>query len=311
MSELNFQQLAHGITCIDANYVDRGMACFYLLEQGGEYAVIETGTSHSVAALTALMELRGIEADCIRYVIPTHVHLDHAGGAGAMMAQFPQTQLVIHPRGARHMIEPQRLIESTVAVYGEKVFRQLYGDIVPVDAQRVMVAGDGDCVELSGRRLQMRHTRGHANHHFCIWDEASKGWFTGDMFGICYPWFRFAGGDFLLPSTTPTQFDPAAYLESLATLDSYGPSRMFLTHYGELAYSAEKSQLLARQVEAWRDLALQDDSNVSTLQGKLEAHSLQLLRRLDDNNDEAQHRAWLKFDTKLNAQGIQFWLQKN
>jgi glyoxylase-like metal-dependent hydrolase (beta-lactamase superfamily II) len=124
------EELGHGITCIDARYMRAGMACFYLLQQGDELAIIETGTSHSVESLLELMRARGLNPEQVRYVIPTHVHLDHAGGAGRMMQVFPRASLVVHPRGARHMIEPAKLIAGSIAVYGEEQFRVLYGDVV-------------------------------------------------------------------------------------------------------------------------------------------------------------------------------------
>ena len=304
------QQLGFGITCIDAAYISPGIACFYLLEHGGDCAVIETGTSHSVANLLAVMADRGIDPGQVRYVIPTHVHLDHAGGAGSMMARFPNATLLIHPRGARHMIDPQRLIESALGVYGEKRFRRLYGEIVPVARERVLEMSDGDSVELAGRSLVFRHTRGHADHHFCVWDDTSRGWFSGDMFGISYPWCRFAGGDFLLPATTPTQFDPEAYGASLDLLGDYAPQRIYLTHHGELLYSKDKAGLLARQVAAYRDLAPSYAGDKPALEQALSDYSVDQLRDLATGKSEPELRQLLAFDMDLNAQGLQVWLQR-
>ena len=104
------EELGFGITRIDAGYLDPGVACFYLLESDDEYAVVETGTQYSVPVLEALLDDRGIASEQVRYVIPTHVHLDHAGGAGAMMQRFPNAQLLAHPRGARHLIDPAVLV---------------------------------------------------------------------------------------------------------------------------------------------------------------------------------------------------------
>ena len=191
MASSSYTSLGFGITCIDAAYVKPGVACFYLMEEEGECAVLETGTCHSVASLQRLMADRDLAPEQVRYVIPTHVHLDHAGGAGTMMSIFPEAQLLIHPRRARHMTDPERLISGATEVYGEELFRQLYGDIQPVDSSRVVSMADGEKVSLGGRQLEFRHTRGHAEHHFCVWDEVSQGWFSGDMFGVSYPWCRF------------------------------------------------------------------------------------------------------------------------
>ena len=302
--------LGYGITCIDAGYIRPGMACFYLLEQDGECAVIETGTSHSFGNLARVMVHLALGPEQVRYVIPTHVHLDHAGGAGTMMAAFPNAQLLIHPRGAKHMAAPERLIASSMEVYGEAPFRRLYGTILPVDPARIVAMEDGQSISLGGRQLEIRHTRGHANHHFCVWDETSRGWFSGDMFGISYPWFRFAGGDFVLPATTPTQFDPDDYLASLDLLDSYEPEHIYLTHYGALDYTARKVELLRRQIAAYRDLAPLYAGDKASLEQALSDYSLGEIRAFDAASPEAGLRELLAFDMDLNAQGLESWQRR-
>jgi glyoxylase-like metal-dependent hydrolase (beta-lactamase superfamily II) len=301
-----YTELEFGITCIDADYVKRGMACFYLIESQGEFAIVETGTQHSIGNLTSLLNQKQISFEQVRYVIPTHVHLDHAGGAGAMMELFPQAQLLIHPRGARHMIDPSRLIEGSQAVYGEEVFAQLYGDIKAIAQERVAEMADGDSVLLGSRKLLFRHTEGHARHHFCVWDEMSRGWFTGDMFGICYPWLRMREGDYLLPSTTPTQFDPEAYHRSLQILRSSNPRLMYLTHYGSVEFSGEKSALLASQVDAYCEMAL--SGNAKDLESSLIEYTLGRIQDFSPACDKGQARSLLAFDMQLNAQGIEHWL---
>ena len=310
MAEKIYTPLGYGITCIDAAYVSPGMACFYLMEEGGEYAVLETGTSHSADVLWQLLRARDISPEQVRYVIPTHVHLDHAGGAGTMMAALPNARLLIHPRGARHMADPTRLVEAAKAVYGDEFFAALYGDVEPVDPARIRQMQDGEIVSLAGRPLEFRHTRGHAQHHFCIWDARSQGWFSGDMFGVSYPWCRYPDGDFVLPSTTPSQFDPDAYLASLELLVSYSPQRMFLTHHGELAYSAQKSQLLTRQIRAYSELATADADDVVALQERLTQYTLELLSQFDASGAQAELRHRIAFDMQLNAQGLQIWRQR-
>ena len=310
MNESPGMQLGFGITCIEADYIRPGMACFYLMEQDGECALIETGTSHSVANLEQVMAAKALASEQVRYVIPTHVHLDHAGGAGAMMAAFPNAQLLIHPRGARHMADPGRLITSSQEVYGEQRFRELYGEILPIAEGRIRAMEDGETINLGERQLEIRHTRGHADHHFCVWDEMSKGWFSGDMFGISYPWFRFPAGDFLIPTTTPTQFNPEAYLASLEVLGSYQPQRIYLTHYGELAYTRELADVLARQIVSYCDLAPPHAGDKAGLERALSDYSMGLLREFETSAPEAELRKLLAFDMDLNAQGLQVWLQR-
>ena len=304
------RQLGCGITCIDASYIRTGLACFYLLEHAGECAIIETGTSRSLGNLQQVMASRGLAPEQVRYVIPTHVHLDHAGGAGAMMHVFPEAQLLIHPRGARHMADPQRLVASSEGVYGKAKFRELYGEITPVDPLRIRVMQDAETIDLAGRPLQVRHTRGHAEHHFCVWDEYSRGWFSGDMFGISYPWFRLPGGDFILPATTPTQFDPQAYIASLEILRSYDPQRIYLTHSGELLYTNEKIGLLQRQITAYAEMAVDHADNLPNLKQALTNYSLAVMREFDSQQTDEALLELLAFDLDLNAQGLAVWQQR-
>lgn len=299
--------LGQGITCLDANYVEPGIACFYLVGDDEHYALIETGTSHSVPGLLDYLESAGIAREQIRYVIPTHVHLDHAGGAGAMMAAFPQASLLIHPRGARHMAQPERLVQSAMLVYGEQAFHALYGEVTQVDASRIREVADGERILLGNRELEFRHTRGHANHHMCVWDERSRGWFSGDMFGVSYAWFRFAGGDFVLPSTTPTQFDPEAYLASLDLLASYSPRAMYLTHFGELPYREEAAGLLKAQVGRFCELAAELGDDPGALEQALARYAHELLKDFAPDTDENTLRRWAAFDVPLNTQGLLQW----
>ncbi len=307
MSKSNRRDLGHGISCIDTNYIRPDLACFYLLRAGDEFAVIETGTSHCAVTLLQVLDAMGVSVEQVRYVIPTHVHLDHAGGAGAMMAFLPEAALLLHPRGARHMADPARLVASSIEVYGEQRFHQLYGEIVPVDNGRIREMEDRSSVSLGDRRLEFRHTRGHANHHFCVWDEASQGWFSGDMFGISYPWFRFPGGDFVLPTTTPTQFDPGAFQNSLELLASYSPERMYLTHSGALDYSEDKLELLAGQVAHYAEIAANSAADLPGLETALTDYTLGLLQEFDTGLEETQLRELLAFDMDLNAQGLAIW----
>ena len=309
MNNNDCENLGFGITCIDAQYVKPGLACFYLLEDGEEYAVIETGTSHSVARLNTLLDARGIRPEQVRYIIPTHVHLDHAGGAGLMMSLFPAATLLVHPRGVRHMADPARLIDASKSVYGDELFEQLYGEIRPVDEARICAVEDGETVYVGERPLLFRHTRGHAEHHACIWDATSCGWFSGDMFGVSYPWCRFGERNFLLPSTTPSQFDPVAFATSLDVLESYNPRLIFLTHFGRLKYAPETAALLRRQVADYCEMARDCGGDIERLQSKLGEYSLAVLGEMRGEENASAWAEALTFDLQLNAQGLLTWLR--
>lgn len=219
-----YQDLGHDITRIDSAMLREELAACYLLRgasaNGGadEYAIIETGTHKTVPIILALLEQRGVRRDQVRYVIPTHVHLDHAGGVGGLMQALPEATLLVHPAGARHMIDPGRLKAGAMAVYGEDAFTEIYGDIVPVAAERVRAMADGTSAAVGDRQLVFYDTPGHARHHFCVHDPQSRGIFTGDTFGLAYPRLHTHRGPFIFPTTTPVQFDPPSSTANNVTL---------------------------------------------------------------------------------------------
>ncbi|MBN7795902.1 MBL fold metallo-hydrolase [Parahaliea mediterranea] len=306
MTGARFQSLPGDITCIDADYVQPGIACFYLVGDGDEYALVETGTSHSYDNLRRTLAALSIEPGQIRYVIPTHVHLDHAGGAGRYMRAFPQATLLVHPRGARHLIDPERLIASAQQVYGEEAFRALYGTIDPVPAERVRELADGERVAIGDRELLVQHTRGHAEHHLCLWDERTRGWFSGDMFGISYDYLRLPGGSFVLPATTPTQFDPEAYAESVATLAARAPRYMYLTHYGRLPFEGRQVDLLHDQLREYARLGDACAGDTAQLQAAVTEYTRERLAPLAGAEQARTLGERLEMDLALNVQGIAF-----
>ncbi|MBT4522948.1 MAG: MBL fold metallo-hydrolase [Halieaceae bacterium] len=310
METTTYTELGEGITCIDAQYTKSGVACFYLLEHQGECAIIETGTSHSVPYLEQLLQGKGISVDQVRYVIPTHVHLDHAGGAGLMMRRFPEAQLIVHPKGARHLADPARLVASAKTVYGEETFNRQFGEVIAVDEARIRAVEDGVTLKLGERVLAFRHTKGHADHHFCVWDETSRGWFSGDMFGISYADMHFPDGDFVMPTTTPTQFRPEEYLKSVQLLGSYSPQGMYLTHFGRVNYTSAVSEQLSSQIIAYRELALEFGELGDQLREELMHMTLDNLSRLNPPGGVENYRQALEMDVNLNAQGIEVWAQR-
>ena len=223
-----------GITAIDVDYVRPKLAASHLVVDGGRAAFVDTGTTHSLATLLYALEAKGIGRGDVDWVLTTHVHLDHAGGAGALMRELPNARCAVHPRGARHLAEPSKLIAGSMAVYGEERYRALYGEILPIDAARIFEAADGARIRLGGRELELIHTPGHALHHYCIVDAANALIFSGDTFGISYRDFDVDGRAFIFPTTTPVHFDPDALCRSVDRLMSYRPRSIFLTHYAEV-----------------------------------------------------------------------------
>ena len=216
----------HGICAVDSVYDRRLQTAIHLLVEGGRAAVIDTGTSHAVPHVIAALEARGVAPAQVDYVILTHVHLDHAGAAGQLMARFPNARLTVHPRGARHVVDPSRLLAATVAIYGAAQTRRIYGEILPVARERVIETPEGATLRLAGRELLFLDAPGHARHHVVVRDGESGHVFAGDTFGLSYRELDQDGRQFSFPTTSPSQFDPPALhrsIDRMLSLEAGGP----------------------------------------------------------------------------------------
>ena len=307
------QSLAHGIHVIDTGFHRPMFDASYLIVENGRGAFVDAGTNYSLPRLLGALEAAGLAPDAVDYVIATHVHLDHAGGVGLLMQHLPRATLVVHPLGAPHLIDPSRLLNGARAVYGDEEVARSYGEVIGVPAERVLRTEDGFVLDFAGRPLKFLDTPGHARHHHCIWDERSRGFFTGDTFGLSYREFDTAVGAWLMPTTTPVQFEPEALRRSVGRLLDYQPERMYLTHYGEVVDVPRLAGLFHRQLEAMVELALSlksEDNRHARLvrglteiqQGALAAHGVVL--------GEDRVAELLALDTELNAQGIGVWLDR-
>lgn len=305
------ESLAHGVHVIDTGFVRPRFDASHLIVENGRAAFVDTGTNHAVPRLLDALDSLGIARDAVDFVIATHVHLDHAGGAGALLRHLPRARLVVHKLGARHLVDPSRLIASARAVYGDDEVARSYGEPVPVPVERVLVADDGLALDLAGRLLQCFDTPGHARHHHCIWDERSRGFFTGDTFGVAYPEFTTARGAWLIPATPPTQFDPHALRASVQRLVAFEPERVYLTHYGELTsvpqLGAEFLARLERIVALGESVRARADRVAALQQGLADLYA-PWLREHGCALEEADALRLLHTDIELNAQGMDAWL---
>ena len=307
------QTLAHGIHVIDTGFHRPVFDAAYLIVENGRGAFVDTGTNDSVPRLLAALDTAGLTRDTVDFVIATHVHLDHAGGAGLLMQQLPSAKLVVHPNGARHLIEPSRLMAGARAVYGDAEVARTYGEVVGVPAERVLRTEDGMTLDFAGRPLKFLDTPGHARHHHCIWDERSHGFFTGDTFGLSYREFDTANRAWLMPTTTPVQFEPEALRTSVQRMLAYRPERMYLTHYGPVSGVARLADLFLTQLDAMVALALSlpDDAHRHrALMDGFSAIHLKSLLAEGSTMPEARMRELLALDTELNAQGVGVWLNR-
>lgn len=313
----HYERLNDEIVCIDTHQHRPRMAACYLIGGDGHYAFIESGTSLSVPHLLDVLDELGVSRAAVDYVMPTHVHLDHAGGAGALLRELPNARLVIHPRGARHMIDPSQLIAGATAVYGPEVMRANYGEIVPVPKSRVVVADvaqDRDfSLTLGARELLFIDAPGHARHHYAIWDETSRGWFTGDVFGLSYRDFDDAGRQYLIPTTSPVQFDPEAWEDTLRRLLAKSPAHVYLTHYSRVDAVRELGHDLRAGLAAYQSIASDHadapDRHARLCAGLMDYH-LDQLRRRGNPMPESRARDLLDIDVEINAQGLEVWLDR-
>ncbi|HET9645949.1 MAG TPA: MBL fold metallo-hydrolase [Burkholderiaceae bacterium] len=302
----------HGIYTIDTGFHRPRFDAAYLMVHDGRAAFIDTGPNHAVPRLLFALQAIGLEPEQVDYVIPTHVHLDHAGGAGLLMSKLPCARLVVHPRGARHMIEPAALYQGTLGVYGQEEMDRSYGSLVAVQAERVLSSSDGMTLELADRPLSFADTPGHARHHHCVWDEASRGWFTGDTFGLSYREFDTACGAWIMPTSTPVQFDPDALKASIQRLMERRPEAIYLTHFGKVEDVPRLARLLLEQVDAMVELgeSLRDvpGRHERLTQSLRESYRERLAEHgvaLNAHTDEL-----LALDVELNAQGLEIWLDR-
>jgi len=305
--------LDHGIHVIDTGFHRPRFDAAFLIVEKGRAAFVDTGTNHAVPRLLAALDAAGLAPEAVEMVIATHVHLDHAGGVGLLMQELPRARLIAHPRGARHLVDPARLVRSATAVYGPEEIERSYGTLVHVGADRVLKTADGMTLELAGRPLVFLDTPGHAMHHHCIWDERSRSFFTGDTFGLSYREFDTPRGAWIMPTTTPVQFQPDALRRSIGRMLAYSPQRLLLTHYGAVREVPRLAGLFLAQLDEMvalaRALARAHDRHAALKRG-LEAIHLKSLRAHGVTLGDERIRELLALDLELNAQGIGIWLDR-
>jgi glyoxylase-like metal-dependent hydrolase (beta-lactamase superfamily II) len=312
MEMFDWRDYGNGIVAFDAGYVRPILAAIHLIVENGRVAFVDTGSNDALPNALVALDKIGLDVATVDYVFLTHIHLDHAGGAGSMMDAFPNAKLVVHPRGSRHMAEPSKLVAGVSAVYGSEYVERVYGEILPIPAERIIEAKDGVVISLAGRELLCLDTPGHARHHICIVDRKTSGIFTGDMFGLSYREFDVAGRPFIFPTTTPTQFEPNEMRQSIQRLLSFKPEAMYLTHYSRVENVDSLGDDLFRRLDVMVDMAVAERGSGEQrhqrikqqlseyLLGEIRAHGCQLA--------ESVVLEILETDLELNAQGMEVWL---
>jgi len=307
------QPLGNGVYLIDTLYLRPGLAASHLVLDDGHAAFVDTGAAPAAPRLLAALDELGIAREQVDYLFLTHVHLDHAGGAGQLMQALPNARAVLHPRGAPHLIDPTRLIAGSIQVYGEALYRQLYGELVPIPAERVLVVEDGQRLALGRRMFEFIDAPGHARHHHCPIDLDHRDVYSGDNFGICYRELDTERGPFMLPTTTPVQFDPDALHATIDRMMSYQPQRVLQTHFGPVTDLERLARDLHASIVELVRIARQH-ADAADRCARIETDMFRYFSvRLDEHGypgDLARRHELLDDDVRLNAAGLEAWLNR-
>ncbi len=240
--------VAAGIHLVDLDYLGQPESiASALLETPDGFGVVDPGPTTSLATLRSALAERGASVTDLCWILLTHIHLDHAGGTGVLVSENPDLRVFVHERGARHLEDPTRLLESATRIYGDKM-EYLWGEFVPVPAANMTALEGGERLDLGGRALRVAAAPGHAWHHVAYLDERSGTAFVGDVAGERYP-----GTTFVIPVTPPPDIHLESWRESWEHLRQWNPTALFLTHFGAYPDVAAHLDQLERRTEAWAE----------------------------------------------------------
>ena len=305
-------EVTDGITAIDTLMGGRERYTAGYLLDAAEPALVETGPGTSVEPVAGALTHLGIGAEELAHVVLTHIHLDHAGGAGALSARFPRATVWVHERGAPHLADPARLVASTARVWGEAEMRELFGPTEAVDRERLRPLRDDDVIDLGDRRLDVLDTPGHASHHVGLVDDRTGAVFTGDALGIHVPDLPV-----LRPATPPPEFDMERAVTSIERIRERARSILLFAHFGPLRDVEATCDLAIRRLREWTDVvgaALRETEDPEELAARLEAAALGDIETgaaAELDVEMLEDRLRLLSSVRMNAAGIaRYWRKR-
>jgi len=245
-------EVAENVYLIDAEeaFIPNLTAAYFVNED--RKALIDTGPPSSATAILEAIRLLGVDSKEVSHIVVTHIHLDHAGGAGALVKEMPYAKVLVHPKGAKHLINPTKLMDSNVQVMGKEVVAR-YGSMVPIEPGKVEAVEDGVVIELSSQQtLKVIHTPGHANHHLSVYEERNKGLFTGDAVGMYF------SDEFLFPEAVPYDFNLRLALESIEKLKQLPLEILYFSHFGTSKRPDVMLQMARDGLKFWSGLVFQN-----------------------------------------------------
>jgi glyoxylase-like metal-dependent hydrolase (beta-lactamase superfamily II) len=308
-----YEPMGSGVFAVDTLHGRERAVAGYLLVEDGHAALIDTGTHLAAPNFRRALSELEIDAERVELILLTHIHLDHAGGAGRLAAELPQARVAVHPRGAAHLADPSKLVAATKAVYGDAVFAAEFGDIVPIPADRIFAPKDGEQIRFGTRTLEFIYTPGHALHHLCIVDRDRRCVFSGDTFGVSYREFDSPAGEFIFPTTSPAQFDPDQLHASVERVAALEPLAVYLTHYGRIAYSAKLVADLHTDIDVMVRIARAHAAapeRSERMRAEIHRHWAERLSAHGFRGSEAERHRLLDTDAGLNAAGLDAWLER-
>ncbi|WP_026583076.1 MBL fold metallo-hydrolase [Bacillus sp. J33] len=287
---------------------------YVLMEE--HLTLVETSASPSIPYILQGIKELNLRPEEVDYIIVTHIHLDHAGGAGLLLTHCPNAKLIVHPKGARHISDPSRLIAGAKAVYGDK-FNELFDPVLPVPQDKIMIKDHEDELAIGPRcTLKFYNSPGHANHHFSIFHPVVNGMFTGDTAGVTYPQLKEEGIELYLPSTSPNQFNPKKMLDSIEMYEKLNLDYIFFGHYGMSSNPKE----VYRQIREWLDVFItagksgveEGGSFESQTQAAKDKLANQIKTYLTDKGISKDHPVYeiLSVDIEVCAMGLIDYLHK-
>ncbi|MEA3077706.1 MAG: hypothetical protein QOF60_2614 [Actinomycetota bacterium] len=226
------------------------LSCYFL--PGERPTLVEPGPESSLDNVVAALADLGVGPSDLAWIVVTHVHLDHGGGAGKLASLFPNATVVVHQQGARHLQSPERLVASATRVYGTENMATMWGSMMPVPVDRLWAVDEGDRIDLGrGRSLEVLYTPGHAKHLMCLVDSDTGGVFVGDAVGITLPHSHL-----VRPTVPPPDIDPSLIVSQLRRLMARGVTSINFAHFGIDNDVDSMLDQAIRRVHRWDELTV-------------------------------------------------------
>jgi glyoxylase-like metal-dependent hydrolase (beta-lactamase superfamily II) len=302
-------EAAPGIHSIDTIMCGREKATSAYLVEADEPALVETGPTTSMAAVIEGLAALGIGSDDLAHIVVTHIHLDHAGGAGALAPHFPKATVWVHERGAPHLADPAKLVASAARIYGEETLRSMFGPVEPIPRERLRSLTDGDTIPLGNRSIEAMYTPGHASHHVCLLDDATQSIFVGDALGVFLPDVRI-----LRPATPPPEFDMELAVQSIGRVVERNPSRLLFSHFGPADDVTELCRVAVQRIEGWAEIVEQALTETEEVVDVVRILKERTAAEMADSSGltprEVQDRLEVLSSYEMNALGLMRYLKK-